>query len=161
MCAWSVRLRANAPARMRTYPPPSVRDPQCPNSPPFSGIGVSPRFVAPPLFVASEQCCGSGIRCLLGPWIRNPVPIWHSEHICVEISSRFSVLQRKSPSLKWGLFKLFLLFFLLHHAQNQGAWTQNPEFWFGSIFRIDLTLLDPNPSWKCISGSRRMEIDQN
>ncbi len=24
----------------------------------------------------SNQCCGSGIRCLFDPWIRDPVPFW-------------------------------------------------------------------------------------
>jgi hypothetical protein len=59
MCAWTARWRAGGIVRMRTYPPPSVRDPQCPNSPPFSGIGVAPFSSLP-----------GRLR------IRGPVPFW-------------------------------------------------------------------------------------
>ncbi len=116
MCAWSVRLRADAPVRMRTCPPPSVRDPQCPNSPPFSGIPRRrPLFSSLPSIVADPGsgaflALGSGIRCLFD--ILN---------ISVEISSRFSVLHRKSFSLKWGLFKLFYLFFSTTSCSKRGC----------------------------------------
>jgi hypothetical protein len=33
----------------------------------------------------------------------------------------------------------------------------NPVLWI----RIQLAVLDPDPYWECISGSRSMEIDQN